>query len=448
MPTNRLFLLSALCAAFALTGCDPKPKAPTPTPTPEPTPAATATPAPTPEPTPTPFVVNPNSRAMVLCYHRFGDKPDREGMTLKAVDFEAQMQALKDNGISVISMDDFLAWRRGEKNIPEKSTVITLDDGWISAYDVAWPILKKFGYPFTMFIYTDYVKGGPKSGGQSMTWEQIEEMRDAGVDIASHTVSHSNLRGRSGKNDEQYRQWLETEIKGSKDILEQKLGIKVTTLAYPYGNQNELVRDVAMKAGYEAAFTVYGQHLDNKTDPSIIGRYAVVAHNPAVFQKAINFSGATAPVGVTSAPTAGANPPPSNTTSMLTQPMANEVISDPKPEIKVNLATFGKVDPKTVEMRISGFGLVPAKYDEASQTLSYQMHQRLREPQVTVIVSARANGRKATANWTFRFDPKAATPTPSPTPEGAAEPASILPAAAGETPADDEAGIPEMKPAE
>lgn len=440
MPTNRLSLLSIFCVALALAGCDPKPKPPAPTPTPSPTPVAT--PAPTPAPTPTPFAIDPRSRAMVLCYHRFGDKPDKEGMTLKAADFEAQLQALKDNGIAVIPMEDFLAWRRGEKNIPAKSTVITLDDGWISAYQVAWPILRKFGYPFTMFIYTDYVKGGPKSGGQSMTWEQIAEMRDAGVDIASHTVSHSNLRARGKMSEEQYRQWLETEIKGSKDILEQKLGIKVTTLAYPYGNQNEIVRDIAMKSGYEAAFTVYGQHLDNKTDPSIIGRYAVVAHNPAVFQKAISFSGAAVPAAA-AAVAPGETVPPSTATTMVTQPMHGEVISDPKPEIQVNLATFGKVDPKTVEMRISGFGIVPAKYDEASQTLSYRMHQRLREPQVTVIVSGRVNGRKAAANWTFRFDPKAATP--SPTPETA--PASTLPPA-GEPPANDEAGIPPMKPAE
>ena len=55
-------------------------------------------------------------------------------------------------------MEDFLAWRRGEKGIPQKSALISIDDGYLSGYNVAWPILKKFGYPFTMFIYTDAVK--------------------------------------------------------------------------------------------------------------------------------------------------------------------------------------------------------------------------------------------------------------------------------------------------
>jgi peptidoglycan/xylan/chitin deacetylase (PgdA/CDA1 family) len=420
------------CLALLLAACG---KAQEPKPKPTPTPTATPKPTPKPTPTPTPFVLNPASHAVVLCYHRFEEKPRPDGLGLKPSDFEAQLQALKDNGITVIPMDDFLAWRRGEKNIPEKSAVITLDDGWLSGYEIAWPILKKFGYPFTMYIYTDYVKGGIRSGGQSMTWEQIAEMRDAGVDIASHTVSHTALNVRKGKTEEQYRAWLTHELKDSKDMLEQKLGIKVKTLAYPYGIHNEVVRDVAMKAGYEAAFTVYGQHLGHEGDPATIGRYAVMSTDPGVFKKAINFSAAIA-----AAPGQAAPPPgvPASA-AMLTAPMQGETISNPKPVIKINIATFGAVDPKSVEMRISGFGIVPAVYDATSQTLTYPMHQQLREHEVTVIVSARANGRKTVANWSFNFDPNAA-PSPTPTPAATSAPAAGTPA--------DETGLPPMKPAE
>ena len=135
------------------------------------------------------------------------------------------MQILKDNGVSVIPMRIFSPGGVARKRIPAKSAIVSIDDGYISGYSVAWPILKKFGYPFTMFIYTDYVKGGPKSGGQSISWEQLAEMRDAGVDIQSHTVTHSSLSAKKGKNDEQYRAWLKNEIAGSKELLEQKLGI-------------------------------------------------------------------------------------------------------------------------------------------------------------------------------------------------------------------------------
>jgi len=428
---NFRILLSCL-VLLGVAACDKLPKrlhAATPTPAPTPVATPTPTPKPTPVPTPTPVVIDPSIQAIVLCYHRFEENPGRDGLGIRPAEFEQQMQTLKDKGITVVSMNDFLAWRRGEKSIPNPSAVISIDDGYLSGYEVAWPILKKFGYPFTMYIYTDYVKGGPKSGGKSMTWEQIAEMRDAGVDIACHTVSHSNLRSKQGKSEEQYHQWLETELGESKKILEGKLGIKVSTLAYPYGNYNDEVKKVALENGYEAAFTVYGQHLHRTGDPATIGRYAITSTNPKIFASAVNFAGSAA---------TGAEASVAPAPGVLTVPMQGETISDPRPEIKINLASFGKLDPKSVEMRISGFGLVPATYDEASQLLSYKMHTQLRESDVTVIVGGRAGGRKVVTNWTFHFDPNAKpTPAPAPTVPPAPSPA-----------AGDEAGIPPMKPAQ
>jgi hypothetical protein len=140
--------------------------------------------------------------------------PDTE---ITPAEFEAQMQALKDQGIAVISMDDFLAWRHEQKSLPSRCALITIDDGYNVGYTVAWPILKNFGYPFTMFIYTDYVRGGPKSGGGSITWEQLAEMRDAGVSIQSHTVSHPDLRRKkAGASQANYEEWLWNELHGSK----------------------------------------------------------------------------------------------------------------------------------------------------------------------------------------------------------------------------------------
>ena len=111
----------------------------------------------------------------MFCYHRFEDNP-RDSLAIAPAEFRDQMKQLKDDGIAVIPMKDFLAWRRGEKSIPSKSAVITIDDGYVSGFSVAWPILKEFGYPFTMFIYTNYVN----VGGKSITWAQLEQMRDAG----------------------------------------------------------------------------------------------------------------------------------------------------------------------------------------------------------------------------------------------------------------------------
>jgi len=352
---------------------------------------ARSTPAPSAAPAQQP--VNSKSEVIVLCYHRFVDKP-KDSLAIKPADFEAQMQALKDNGIIVISMEDFLAWRRGEKDIPEKAAIVSIDDGYLSGYSVAWPILKKFGYPFTMFLYTDYIKGGPKSGGQSISWDQLAEMRDAGVDIEGHTVSHSSLNARKGKTDEQYLAWLKSEIVGSKELLEKNLGIQVKAFAYPYGLHNKTVRDVVKQAGYEAAFTVWGRRIARGADPMMMGRYAIESTKPKVFEEAVNFKGAVEGDDASVMPAAA---------TMVTQPMDGETVSDLFPEIKANLATLGNVDPNSVTMRISGLGLVPAAYDPATKLVSYKLTQKIHARQVTVIVSATVNAKKTEARWSFNI---------------------------------------------
>ena len=121
---------------------------------------------------------------MVFCYHRLEEKPrPNDALAMTPGEFEKEMQQIKDSGFTVIPMQDFLAWRRGDKDIPPKSAVITIDDGYVSGYDTAWPILKKFGYPFTMFVYINYIG----AGGKSISWDQLAEMRDAG---RGHRVPH------------------------------------------------------------------------------------------------------------------------------------------------------------------------------------------------------------------------------------------------------------------
>ena len=358
---------------------------------------------------------------MVLCYHRLEEHPHpKDELAITPQEFEKEMQQVKDAGFSVIPMQDFLAWRRGDKDIPPKSCVITIDDGYVSGYDTAWPILKKFGYPFTMFVYINYIN----SGGKSVSWDQLAEMRDAGVDIESHTYYHDNLRSPPSLVDPTTLKliradiqslgmdgYMHKEIVESKDILEKQLGIKVNCLAYPYGNYSPKVRELVKEAGYEAAFTVYGQRISHSSPPSdILGRYAVTQTNPKVFQDALTMQGGGAggplPTGPSVAQLAAS--------SMITQPAENETISNPKPLIKANLATMGDVDPKSVEMRVSDLGLVPAQYDAKTKTVSFQVIQPLKEKNYSVILTANVAGKRAETRWDFVFDPSAKANAPAP----------------------------------
>jgi len=368
-------------------------------------------------------VVDQTAQTIIFCYHRLVDKVRYPGTEITPAAFEAQMKELKDHGITVISMQDLLAWKRGEKNIPPRCAVVSFDDGWKSQYEVAWPIMKKFGYPFTMFIYTEGVRGGSLGGGEAITWEQLADMRDNGVDIEAHSATHQDLReghtimvanpggkrSRTKLTGPQYEQWVRNEVVGSKELLEQRLGIKVNCFAVPFGNYNEHVKELARNTGYEAMFTVYGQPITFTSPLDSLGRYAIEANKPKVFADAVKMIGASTAGG---APVAevGAK-------DLATQPADGETVRTALPLIKANLSGLGQIEPGSVQMRVSGLGIVPASYDPKTGTVSYQVTQKLREKSCSVFVSAKSAGKKVESHWTFGIEegpagPPAATSPP------------------------------------
>jgi len=365
-------------------------------------------------------VVDQTAQTLIFCYHRLVDKVRYPGTEITPAAFEAQMKELKDKGVTVISMQDLLAWKRGEKNIPPRCAVITFDDGWKSQYEVAWPILKKFGYPVTMFIYTEGVRGGSLGGGEAITWEQLADMRDNGVDIQAHTATHQDLReGHTvmviepgGKRTKKkltgadYEKWVQNEVVGCKELLEQRLGIKVNCFAVPFGNYNEHVKELARNAGYEAMFTVYGQPITFTSPMDSIGRYAIEANKPKVFADAVSMIGASSGGG-TAVAQIGAK-------DLTTQPADGETVRTALPLIKVNLGSIGQIEPGSVQMRVSGLGLVPVNFDPKTGMVSYQVPQKLRDKTCTVIVSAKSAGKKVETHWTFGIEEGPATAASSP----------------------------------
>src|SRR4029077_21096296 len=365
-------------------------------------------------------VVDPTAQVLIFCFHRLVDKIRYPGTEITPAAFEAQMKELKDKGITVISMQDLLAWKRGEKSIPPRCAVVTFDDGWKSQYEVAWPIMKKYGYPFTLFIYTEGVRGGSLGGGGAITWEQLADMREIGVDIEAHSATHQDLREghtitlaspggkktRTKLTGTQYEQWVQNEVVGCKQLLEQRLGIKINCFAVPFGNYNEHVKELARNAGYEAMFTVYGQPITFTSPMDAIGRYAIEANKPKVFADAVGMIGASSGGG-TAVPEVGPK-------DLTTQPGDGETVRTALPLIKANLSSIGQIEPASIQMRVSGLGLVPANFDPKTGTVSYQVSQKLRDKTCTVIVSAKSEGKKVETHWTFGIEEAAATAGSSP----------------------------------
>jgi len=406
---SRTFLFAALFSVAVSAGAvrvavaaarAPKNHGKPPTPAAAEPAAKAATPLPAVAAKATPVPINQNAQGIVLGYHRLVSKVRRPDTEIDAPNFEAQMRQLKEAGIQVIPLQQLLAWKRGEKDIPPASAVITFDDGWKSQYEVAWPILKKYGYPFTLFVYTDYVRGGPKSGGESISWEQLSEMRDAGVDIQGHTVSHHDLTKKSKTGQfAEYDAWLWNELNGSKQLLEQRLGIKVNALALPYGRYNAHVLEMARKAGYEAIFTVYGQKIGFLSRCDNLGRYMIEANKPQIFASATRFGR-----GGTTAPSAVAE---YVAKSVPTDPQDGSTVTETPPMIAAQLESFEPFDPKTLVMRVSGFGIVDARFDPATKTLLYKPSRKMDAATYTVIVSGEASGgARRQVHWSFTVAPK------------------------------------------
>ncbi len=210
----------------------------------------------------------------VLVYHRF-DPTVPGSMTINTAKFAAQMQWLKDNHYTVIPLKTLVDYLLGKgAPPPPKSVVITADDGRDSVYKYMFPVIRKYNYPVTLFIYPSAIS----NASYALTWEQLQEMRQTGLfDIQGHTYWHPNFKQEKKKlTPEEYQKLVEIQLVKSKERLEKKLGIQVTLLAWPYGIYDDYLEQQAAKAGYLMAFSIDGRNTKKTDNAMAQPRYMIV----------------------------------------------------------------------------------------------------------------------------------------------------------------------------
>lgn len=187
---------------------------------------------------PNPLGVRSNGYQIIpiLCYHRFGSKVSK--LTVSAAAFEAQMQYLARNGYEVVTLAHVARFLEGKEALPPKTVVVTIDDGYRATYDVAFPILKKYGFPATVFLYSDFV-----GASDALTWSQMKEMMASGlIQIQPHSKTHANLTIRlPDETDARYRERIRREVEVPIAALKDKLDAATAFYAYPYGDVNDVV---------------------------------------------------------------------------------------------------------------------------------------------------------------------------------------------------------------
>jgi len=188
----------------------------------------------------------------ILCYHRFS-RSCGSVLCMPAAVFERQIRYLKDNGYRVIGPEALEAFLEYRKALPKKAVMITVDDGYRSAYNIAYPILKKYGFTATLFIYINYVG----VSRQAITWDELRELKRAGFTIGAHSVAHSDLSKQKKDEDHQaYMARLKKEIFQCKRVIDHKLHQDTFIYAYPFGRENREVVALTRQAGYKIAVTV------------------------------------------------------------------------------------------------------------------------------------------------------------------------------------------------
>lgn len=191
------------------------------------------------------FWIYPQYTVPILMYH-YIDQADWS-LSVSSESFERQMKYLKDRRYNVISLDDLVVGKRAGKRFPHNTVVITFDDGAKDNYTEAYPALKQYQFPATIFVITQRM-GTAFDSVEYLTWEQVREMSEAGIDFGSHTQHHGYLPDFS-------REEIMAEVSGSKRDIEKEIGKTIKHFCYPSGGFTEEAKEIIEQSGYLSAST-------------------------------------------------------------------------------------------------------------------------------------------------------------------------------------------------
>jgi peptidoglycan/xylan/chitin deacetylase (PgdA/CDA1 family) len=213
-------------------------------------------------------------RVPILLYHRLGPIV-ADGMTITTPVFETHMKYLHDNGYTVIPLRQLVDHYRGKAPAPKpKSVVIVEDDAHKSVYSDMYPIIRKYGYPVTIFTYPSAISNAK----YAMTWDQLRELKKTGLfDIQSHTYWHPNFKKERKKlSGAALDQLVLTQLRKSRARLQTELGGTVDMLAWPFGIYDDYLLGKAGEAGYVATFTIERRHATSTDQVTKLPRYLLV----------------------------------------------------------------------------------------------------------------------------------------------------------------------------
>lgn len=215
------------------------------------------------------FLSTVSHALVVLQYHHVSNKTP-VSTSISPELFSAHMDYIAAEKFQVVDILQLKIWLQEGTTLPDRTVVITFDDGYRSVFTTAFPELKKRKWPFTVFVNT---KSHDEKNSQFMSWQELKTLNKYGAVIANHTDSHPHLiRQKSGESFAKWHQRRESEIDFAEKRLAKELGRSHALFAYPYGEYDDNLKDYLKSKGYLA----FGQHsgpISKNSDPQQLPRF-------------------------------------------------------------------------------------------------------------------------------------------------------------------------------
>lgn len=192
--------------------------------------------------------LSPKYTVPILIYHNIGY--EKGSFFVSPGNFTKQMEYIKKNGYEVITLDELVRSIKDKKLLKKNKLVITFDDGYKDNFQYAYPVLKNFGYPATIFLVTDFIgREFTGEGKEFMNWDEVVAMSKDRISFGGHTKNHFYL------GDVKDEAVAFEQIIGSKKAIEEKIGMPVDYFCYPSGGFTNRVKELVAQAGYQGACT-------------------------------------------------------------------------------------------------------------------------------------------------------------------------------------------------
>jgi peptidoglycan/xylan/chitin deacetylase (PgdA/CDA1 family) len=209
----------------------------------------------------------------ILMYHRVasGGPPELSPYMLDPAAFERQLRYLQRYGYSTAKADDIWHFNcASNSRMPGKFVALTFDDGYQDFAEVAWPLLKRYGFTATVYLPTDHVGGRAEwdrkysEPAPLMDWTTVRTLASEGVSFGSHGCSHRSLTSLAPAD-------LAKEARRSREVMKEELGTFPRGFCFPYTDFDPAVIDAVKEAGYDYAVAGFA-HGDLAPNPYALPR--------------------------------------------------------------------------------------------------------------------------------------------------------------------------------